>query len=109
MEKSVQSWLFSRSKNLICKIVSITTNLLDHPVRSCQQIGRNRQADLLRRFQIDDELRFHRLLHREIGGFGTFEDFGNIRGDTAVTIESLTGAVKVFWVPAETVWFGLTS
>jgi hypothetical protein len=35
---------------------------LDHPVRSRQNIRRNRQADLLRRFEIDDELEFDRLL-----------------------------------------------
>ena len=35
----------------------------DHLVRSCQHIRRNRQADLLRCFQIDDELEFLRLLH----------------------------------------------
>ena len=32
---------------------------LDHLIRPRQHIGRNRQADLLRSFQIDDELKRH--------------------------------------------------
>ena len=39
----------------------------DHFVRSRQHIRRNRQADLLSRFQIDDELELRRLLHGQIG------------------------------------------
>jgi hypothetical protein len=35
---------------------------LDDSVRSHQHIGRNRQTDLLSRLQIDDELKFDRLL-----------------------------------------------
>ena len=31
-------------------------------IRPRQHVGRNRQADLLRRFQIDDELELRRLL-----------------------------------------------
>jgi hypothetical protein len=36
---------------------------LDYLIRSCQHIRRNRQADLLCRFQINDELKLLRLLH----------------------------------------------
>src|SRR3972149_149068 len=35
----------------------------DHLVGSHQHVGRNRQTDLLRRFQIDDELKLHGLLN----------------------------------------------
>jgi hypothetical protein len=38
-------------------------------VRSRQDVRGNRQADLLGSLQIDDELKLHRLLHRQIGGF----------------------------------------
>jgi hypothetical protein len=41
---------------------------LDHLIRSCQHIRRNRQADLLRGLQVDDKLEFRRLLQREISG-----------------------------------------
>ena len=37
---------------------------LDHFIRPRQHIRRNRQADLLRRLKIDDELELRRLLHR---------------------------------------------
>ena len=45
--------------------------LLDHLVRSYQHIRRNRQADLLRCFQVDDELELLRLLHGEVSGLGS--------------------------------------
>jgi hypothetical protein len=41
---------------------------------------RDRQADLLRCVQIDDELKLFPLLHRQVGGFCTFENRINIRG-----------------------------
>ena len=44
----------------------------DDPVRPHQHVGRNRQADLLGGFQIDDELELGRLLDGEIGGLGAF-------------------------------------
>src|SRR5215813_4675281 len=40
----------------------------DHPVRPRQHIRWNRQADQLRCFQIDDELKLLRLLYGEIRG-----------------------------------------
>jgi hypothetical protein len=46
--------------------------LLNHPVRPRQHIRRNRHADLLGGFQIDDELELCRLLHGQIGGLGAF-------------------------------------
>jgi hypothetical protein len=39
--------------------------LLDHLIRPRKYVGRDRQADLLRRFEIDDELEFDRVLGRE--------------------------------------------
>ena len=36
----------------------LSRRLLDHLVRPRQHVGWNRQADLLRRVQIDDELKF---------------------------------------------------
>jgi hypothetical protein len=41
-------------------LLRITTALPNHLVRSCQHVGRNRQADLFRCFQIDDELELRR-------------------------------------------------
>jgi hypothetical protein len=44
----------------------------DHSVRSRQHVRRNREAELLRRFQVDDQFKFRRLFDREIGGLSTF-------------------------------------
>jgi hypothetical protein len=53
---------------------------LDDLVRPRQHVRRNRQADLLRRFEIDDELELLWLLYGEIGGLGTFQYLVHIRG-----------------------------
>jgi hypothetical protein len=54
--------LFTRSTRHT--IVDTRPFLFDHFVRSRQHIRRNREADQLGRFEIDDELKLHRLLHR---------------------------------------------
>jgi len=48
--------------------------LFNDPTRPRQHIGRDRYADLLGGFQVDDEIEFHRLLHRQLRGFGTLDD-----------------------------------
>ena len=60
----------------------------DHPIRPRQHIRRNRQADLLRGFQIDDELELLRLLHWQVGGLGAFQDLVYIRSGAPVTSRS---------------------
>ena len=50
----------------------LSRRILDHPIRSRQHIGRDRQAGLLGRSQIDDELEFLRLLHRQVCGLSAF-------------------------------------
>src|SRR5438445_9722118 len=40
-----------------------------------QYVGRNRETDLLRGFKIYDQLELGRLLHQEIGGLRTFQNF----------------------------------
>ena len=52
--------------------------LSDHPIRPHQHIRRNRQADFLCRFQIDDEFELLWLLNREIGGLSAFEDLVHV-------------------------------
>src|SRR5262249_52337855 len=54
----------------------------DHFVRPRQHVRRNRQADLLRDFQIDDELELLRLLYREISRLGAFQDLVHVGGST---------------------------
>jgi hypothetical protein len=43
---------------------------LDHVIRPHEHVGRNRQADLLSRFQIDDEPKLGWLFDRQVCGFG---------------------------------------
>jgi hypothetical protein len=47
--------------------------LFNNPVRSSQHVRWNRQADLFRRLQLDDELELDRLLHWQIGGLSPLE------------------------------------
>src|SRR4030095_143199 len=46
----------------------------DDSVRSHQHIRRYRQADLLSRLKVDDELELDRLLYGQISGFRALED-----------------------------------
>ena len=39
----------------------------DDLIRPRQHVGRNRQADLLSRFKVDNELELYRLLYRKFG------------------------------------------
>ena len=47
-------------------------------VRSCQHVRRDGQADLPGIVEIDNELKFGRLLDREVGGLGAFEDLVDV-------------------------------
>src|SRR5439155_16298822 len=57
----------SKIQNRKSKIVSF-----NHLVRPQQQVGWNRESDLLRSFQVDHQLEFRRLLHRQVCGLRTF-------------------------------------
>src|SRR4030095_16457085 len=65
----------SRSKieNLKSKMVSS-----NHPVRPRQHIGRNRYTDLLRGFEVDNQLKFCRLLYSNIIALYAIDDFVHI-------------------------------
>jgi len=52
----------------------IASCLSNHPLRPHQHIRRNCQADLLRRFQIDDELELLSPFQRQISGLSAFQD-----------------------------------
>jgi hypothetical protein len=58
--------------------VSNIEPLLNDFIRPRQNIGRNRQADLVSRFEIDDELKLLRLLDRQVRGLGAFENFVDV-------------------------------
>ena len=52
-------------------VVSDAEPLLDYPISPCQHVRRNRQTDLLRRFEIDGQIDLIDPLHRQILGFNT--------------------------------------
>src|SRR6185295_11499268 len=58
--------------------------LSNHFVRPNQHVRRDRQSDLLRSLEIDDEFKLGRLLDREIRGLCAFENFVYIGGGAAV-------------------------
>src|SRR5262245_27974429 len=59
---------------------------LDHFIRSIQQRLRNGETDLLRRFQIDHQVKLRRLLDRQIGGLGTLQDSVHVIGYAPVAV-----------------------
>ena len=61
----------------------------DHLICPRQHVRRNRQADLLCGFEIDDEIEFRRLLDRKIGGFSAFQDLVDIHGGAPVQVEKV--------------------
>ena len=67
-------------------VVPVVSNLesLEHLIRPRQHVRRNCQADLLGGFQIDDELKFRRLLDRQVGWLCSFENLVDIDGGAPV-------------------------
>src|SRR5713226_9851528 len=58
----------------------------DDFVRPHQHVRRNCQADLLRGFEVDDQLELDRLLDRKIGGFPAFQALVDISSGAPVHI-----------------------
>src|SRR5262245_39140422 len=74
------------TRQIIFVFIVSASPLSNHLIRSRQHVGRNRQADLLGGFQIDDELELHRLLDRKIGGLRALQNLVHVGGGTAVEI-----------------------
>src|SRR5262245_14943994 len=62
-------------------------------VRPSQHVRRNRDPDLLRCLQVDDELKFCRLLNWKISRLGAFQDFVYVGGGAAEQVRK-THSVK---------------
>jgi hypothetical protein len=71
--------------------------LLDHLIRSHQHVGRNRQADLLRRLEIYHQLELRRPLHRQIGRLGAFKDFVDVEAARRLQISMCQSAEQRNW------------
>src|ERR687892_626771 len=73
---------------------------LDHFVRPCQHVRRNRQSDRLSGYEIDDEVQFDRTLDRQLACLCSSEDLvyearrlvGNLGIARAVAGKSVRGA-----------------
>ena len=61
--------------------------LSNYPVRSRQYVRRYRDAYLLSGFQVNDQFKLSRLLHRQIGRFRAFEDLVNVCGGAPVQVQ----------------------
>src|SRR6266849_8061409 len=59
--------------------------LFDHLIRPLQERLRDREAEGFRRREVDDELKFGGLLHRQIGGLGALEDLVDVDGQALVS------------------------
>src|SRR5262249_50513012 len=62
--------------------------LFDHLICSYEHIRWNRQADLLGGFEINNQLKLHRLFYRQVSGLAAFEDLIHIRGSAAEHVGS---------------------
>jgi hypothetical protein len=67
------------------QVLSVQSSL-NHLVRPIQHRLRNRETDLLGRFQIYDKLKLRWLFHRQIGGFCTLQDLVHGGGGAAELI-----------------------
>src|SRR5947208_2060817 len=56
---------------------------LDHLVGALQQRLRHGEAKRLGGLQVDDQLELDRLLHRQVGGLGPFEDLSGVNAELA--------------------------
>src|SRR5215470_15805138 len=67
-----EDFVSPESSNRKSKIVS-----LDYLIRPIQHRLRNRETEDLRRLQVNDQLKLHRLLHWKVGGSRSFDYFVN--------------------------------
>ena len=73
------------------------TPLVNHLIRSAQQRVRNRQAEGLRRLEVDDQFELRWLLDRQIGWLGALQDLvtntATVRPGTRPEHATMCGAV----------------
>src|SRR5262245_61733930 len=62
---------------------------LNYLVRPIQQRLRNYDTDLLGGLEVDHQLKFRRLLDRQIAGLGTFENFVHVISYAPVVIREV--------------------
>jgi hypothetical protein len=67
-----------------CEQSQQTEMLFDHLVGNRKYARWNGEAERRGSLEVDDELELGRLLHRQIGGIGTFENLVHIAGSTPI-------------------------
>jgi hypothetical protein len=67
----ISDWVVGEFNSILASSLRFF-RLLDHFVRPHQHVRRNRETDLLGRFQINDKLKLHRLLDRKVGRLRAF-------------------------------------
>src|SRR6266550_3680693 len=68
----------------------------DHLIRPRQHVGRNRQTDLLCRFEIDHESTLRRLLYKQISPLGAVWNFVHIV-DGRTVLAVLRQELELLW------------
>ena len=77
--------------------------LLDYLVRSRQYIRRNRKADLLGCFEVDDQFKFCGLLHGQVSRLRALQNLVHIDGCPTVqvgiawAVEHEPPVIHIFW------------
>src|SRR6516164_7894511 len=75
---------------------------LDHLIGAGEDRWRDRQTQRVRRFQVDDQLEFGRLLDRQVGGLlalenaaGVFAGYSGHRGESRTVADQTAGSGKL--------------
>src|SRR5262245_61271187 len=77
----------------LIKAVS-TAHSFDHLIGGIQEPFRNRQTECLSGLEIDVQLDFSGLLHRQVGGFVAFENPAGIDASEAVCLSNVRSVAQ---------------
>ncbi len=67
--------------------------LLDHLIRQQEQRWGHRHPERLGGLEVEDQLKFRGLLHRQVGRFGALEDLVHVGGGAVPALENVRPVV----------------